>query len=228
MLNEARKKVEGMKRNIPYSYEKAQQLGILLFWKTKLRQANEIPVDENSLQRRITMYNIEVPEVLTIEFIKEKVEEAQQRWKDLKEEGQVLREKFLLDHSPKLLNSEECNNKLKNRMLQSVKKSFKRKSDFKYLTKHAGKGVKTSLKRVHEVNQNNEIIQTHTEKEAIEQIIFNHNKNHYREACNTPMYKDKIYQKLQQDDTRDTILDGNLDPSECDNEDVYKFLSLLK
>ena len=42
------------------------------------------------------------------------------------------------------------------------------------------------------------------------------------------MYKDKIYQKLQQDDTRDAILDRNLDLLECDNKDVYKFLSLLK
>jgi len=31
MLNQARKKVEGMQRNIPYSYEKARRWGMLLY-----------------------------------------------------------------------------------------------------------------------------------------------------------------------------------------------------
>ena len=42
------------------------------------------------------------------------------------------------------------------------------------------------------------------------------------------MYKDKIYDKLQQTEVRNAILDGTLDLNDCDSENVYKFLALLK
>ena len=36
VLNAARVKVEGQRRNIPYSCEKVKYQGILLFWKAKV------------------------------------------------------------------------------------------------------------------------------------------------------------------------------------------------
>ena len=42
------------------------------------------------------------------------------------------------------------------------------------------------------------------------------------------MYQDRIYPKLQQDETRNAILDETLGRENCDNEDVYQFLKLLK
>ena len=41
-------------------------------------------------------------------------------------------------------------------------------------------------------------------------------------------YKDKIYNKLQQNDIRDKILSRELDISECDDNVVHEFLALLK
>ena len=94
--------------------------------------------------------------------------------------------------------------------------------------KHAGKGLKNSLKRLYVANKNNEIIQTYEEKEKIENIIFKHNSHHYRAAYKTPMHKDKIHDKLQHKEVWNAILDGKLNPSDCTNSNVYKFLALLK
>ena len=42
------------------------------------------------------------------------------------------------------------------------------------------------------------------------------------------MFQDKIYNKLQEDKIRDDILDGKLEPNECDQNQVFQFLSLLQ
>ena len=81
---------------------------------------------------------------------------------------------------------------------------------------------------MHEVNANNQIIKTYIKKEHIEQAIADYNTTHYSQALNTPMHQDRIYPKLQQDETRNTILDGTLGRENCDNEDIYQFLKLLK
>ena len=41
------------------------------------------------------------------------------------------------------------------------------------------------------------------------------------------VYKDKIYNRLQNNDVRDRILKERLDPNECLNADVYEFQTLL-
>ena len=42
------------------------------------------------------------------------------------------------------------------------------------------------------------------------------------------VYKDKIYNRLQNNDIRDRILKGRLDLNEYSNTDVYEFLMLLQ
>ena len=51
---------------------------------------------------------------------------------------------------------------------------------------------------------------------------------HFRQGFDSKAYKDRIYKKLQIDQIRDKILQGELDISECDDNDVYSFLKLLK
>ena len=91
-----------------------------------------------------------------------------------------------------------------------------------------GRGEKSSLKKVHEIDENSNIIKTHVLKEDIEDIIMTHNTNHFKAAHETPVHNDQIYPQLQQDNVRNKILDGTLERSECDNEDVCHFLKLLK
>ena len=42
------------------------------------------------------------------------------------------------------------------------------------------------------------------------------------------MYQDKIYNKLQDDNIRNKIINGQLQQQECNSEKVYHFLKLLK
>ena len=51
VLNAARVKVKGQRRNIPYSCEKVKCQGILLFWKAKVCQLKGMPVDEEVLEK---------------------------------------------------------------------------------------------------------------------------------------------------------------------------------
>ena len=84
MLNQARKKVEGMKRNISYSQEKAKRSGTMLFWKSKIRQLKGKPVDTDAMNRRMTMHNIFVPDEITIEIAKQYLKTSQKQWDELK------------------------------------------------------------------------------------------------------------------------------------------------
>ena len=42
------------------------------------------------------------------------------------------------------------------------------------------------------------------------------------------MLKDRIYNHLLENKTRDRILNGNLHRDKCNNNDIFDFLSLLK
>ena len=47
-------------------------------------------------------------------------------------------------------------------------------------------------------------------------------------AHDTVVYNDKIYLQLEDDKVRDKILQGGLYREDCDNPNVFEFLSLLK
>jgi len=112
--------------------------------------------------------------------------------------------------------------------MNRIKKNLQWKHSFHYTSKHVSKRIKESLKRLHEVNQNQEIIKTSIKKEEIEHTIFSHNLNHFKKNHNTIAYKDKIYSKLQDDKVKDKILNGQLRKEDYDHEDIYNFLKLMK
>ena len=45
---------------------------------------------------------------------------------------------------------------------------------------------------------------------------------------NTPIYNDTIYNKLQNETKRDKILEGTLAREQCNDDNVFKFIKLLK
>ena len=65
-------------------------------------------------------------------------------------------------------------------------------------------------------------------KEEIEEQIINYNHKHCTQAHQTKIYQDKICNKLQQDNKREKISDGDLRRQECDSKEVFEFLKLLK
>ena len=62
VLNAATRKVEGPRRNILYSVEKVRRQGTLLFWKEKVRQLKRISINNEVLQKRKEIYEIECPD----------------------------------------------------------------------------------------------------------------------------------------------------------------------
>jgi len=83
------------------------------------------------------------------------------------------------------------------------------------------------LKRLHEKDENGNIITTYLDRRSIEDKLLTFNRDHYRKVLNTNVYKDKIYHKFQDNPIRDKILSGTLDSNEYDNEEVFEFLRLL-
>ena len=78
------------------------------------------------------------------------------------------------------------------------------------------------------MDNNEQIVNAIAQKEKIEEVMFHHNTTYYQQAMQTLMCQDKTCNKLQEDEIRNNILDGKLKRNQCDNGDVYQFLTLLK
>ena len=120
MFECARKKVEGPSHNIPYSEKKVQCLGTFLYWKSKVRQLKGIPVDEEELSKKKEIYLIDVPEDVTREMAKEQLTTAREQWHAIKEKGVELREKYLLDQYNGPTNTDDFDEKKKDKAIKSV------------------------------------------------------------------------------------------------------------
>jgi len=229
IFNQARKKIEGIDRRVPYSQEKVKARETINVWKAVIRKLQHKPIDENKLQTQIHTWDIQIDHVVTVEEAKLNLQIAKERWSEVKKNGQEYRQQYLLDHYHSTLDESQTNHqKMKSKVLKSIEKQQKRTHAFRYLSKHAGKGIKGSLKRLHIINHNNEIQKTIIDKESIENEIMKYNTKHFKEAHQSKTFKDKIYAELHNDVIRNNILNGQLTSNQCDYEDVWKFLKLLK
>ena len=59
ILNIARKKVEGMKRGVPYSLEKARIRDTILYWKAHIRRNKKGIVNVEVMEKRRNLHNID-------------------------------------------------------------------------------------------------------------------------------------------------------------------------
>ena len=86
----------------------------------------------------------------------------------------------------------------------------------------------TSMKCLYRINENGNIIEIYLYRETIEKEIISYNKQHYKKVLEMKTFNNKIYQKLQDNNTRDKILAGNMRVEDYNNNKVFEFLSLLK
>ena len=107
-----------------------------------------------------------------------------------------------------------------------MKKSVRININFRHLTCNAGKGQKNGLRRL-EIKEGDRVV-TVCNKNEIEWIIINHNKEHFRKAKGNKVCNYKIFYTMKEDETRHDILNGEFRRDECDNDDVHQFLFLLK
>ena len=64
-------------------------------------------------------------------------------------------------------------------------------------------------------------------REEIEERIKQFNTSYFKKVHLLVAYKDKIYNELRCNSIRDKILNGTHKREECDDENVYHFLTLL-
>ena len=65
-------------------------------------------------------------------------------------------------------------------------------------------------------------------RNEIEDTIIDHNIMHYKKVMKIKAYNNQIYKHLQNNEVRDRILTGQLQPEDYNDKDIYNFLSLLK
>ena len=103
-----------------------------------------------------------------------------------------------------------------------------RNHTFQYLSHHAGKGQRDGIKRLYQVNQNNKIVETYVEWSKIEKELLNYNALYFIQAHYAKAYKDKVHNTLRDNKVRERILKGEIQREDCDNDNMYYFLKLLK
>ena len=84
------------------------------------------------------------------------------------------------------------------------------------------------LKWLYIKEENGNIIDTFLDRETIESKLLDFNQKHYKKVMSINEYKDKIHNKLQDNETRNKILSRLLNKGEFNYSNVYKFLKLLK
>ena len=132
---------------MPYSKEKVKVRETIDVWKAVIRKLQFKIVNENKLEAQAERWKIQINDNETVESAKTKLQEAKEHWNEVKRKGQELREQYLMDHHHKNLDESNQNHqKVKRKVLKNIKKQQKRIHAFRYLSKHAGKGIKGSLK----------------------------------------------------------------------------------
>ena len=91
-----------------------------------------------------------------------------------------------------------------------------------------GKELNILLKSIKVKDEDGKVIDIKYKRLEIEQVLIQQNIKYYKKVLNTPVYKDRIYDKLADNDVRNRILDGTLRYEEYDSIEVYKFLKLLE
>ena len=83
------------------------------------------------------------------------------------------------------------------------------------------------LTRVYQVDRNKKILNAHLSRDNIEDTLISFNTNHYKKAHSTPTYTNYVHNKLLQDDFRDKVLQGNINPNQINDIHLYDLLNLL-
>ena len=228
MLQTATKKVEGMKCGIPYSEEKEKRRCRVLYYKMMIREFEQKIVDQDlKIARRYRAVIVNEPQ--TLAEAEEGLAIAKELWKEIIERGAEYREKELLDyHQAEITEEGEKLVKKKKKIMAGIRKKLQRDHVFHYLSRHVGKGLRDTIRRLHVQNEHKEVIETLIKREDVENRLIEFNANHFKKALNSIAHKDKICNKLRRSSIRDKILNGTLDREECDDYRVCRFLCLLK
>ena len=233
IINKATSTAEGPLRMIPFSDIKLQAFEERQYWKKYIKLLNGSKIykfhlyqhEENGdvcpIPTRVEKkYRVELAEIeLCISSIN--VRKAIT-------EANVNRDAFLLDLIREDVDVSKLKGNTKKKYLKTISNSERKKSTFKYLSEHIGKGENTALSTVIKYNKKDEVIKIGSDRHTVERMLIQYNTSHFKQAYHSTLYKDKIFPKLSDNKIQERILEGRVSPKECSSYDVYKFLSFLR
>jgi len=85
---------------------------------------------------------------------------------------------------------------LQKKLIDKIKKAQNRNHPFQYLTRNFSKEKYNHFKRLHQVDENNKIINTFLDWKTIEIEIIQFNESHYKKVFETKVVTDKMQDKL--------------------------------
>jgi len=92
---------------------------------------------------------------------------------------------------------------------------------------NVGHKPKRALKQIKIVDVSGKVIKIIHHREEIERMAIKQNKIHHRKEFQIKTYKNKIYNKLLNSNVHNRILNRDLRQDECDESNIFEFLSLL-
>ena len=141
VFNNARKKIEGQIRKVPFSKEKEKKRGMLMYQKAKVKQLKGGFVDAKNMEKRKQLYEIIDEKIESISQAKNQVVKAKEEWDKIVENRKEIREKELLDFYNKFLDPKDSENqKEQKRIIRGIQKTLQKQHDFQYMTVNLGKG----------------------------------------------------------------------------------------
>jgi len=161
VLSAARKYIEGVQRNVPYSKVKQIKESTLKYLRVLINKKRGKRIDEGVLKRRKEYCKLDL-EMEDLPVLVSRYEEVVEDWtvfksNQLKEKEEKLLELYLTE----IIGDSEEALKQRKKALRSIKMKKFQENTFSKLTKGVGKGEKKSLVTVREVNAEGEIVKEH-------------------------------------------------------------------
>ena len=131
----ALRKVEGIKRNVPYSSEKEKRRAAVLCRKMQICKLKGIVVDKELIEKRRKEAELNDEELSDEKEAEEALEKAKEEWKDIVDRGKEIREKELLDyHHSEVICENEDQIKKKKKIISRIKKKLNKMYTFHYIS----------------------------------------------------------------------------------------------
>ena len=134
----------------------------------QIRKCKGIVVEKELMKIRQDEAGMSGTEFNTVNKVEEALKKAKDEWKEIVEKEKEIREKELLDyHHSELIYEDEDQIKKKKKIISKIKKNLNRTHTLLYIIRYVGKGERDSIKRIHIMDINQQIIKIHVKRKFI-------------------------------------------------------------
>ena len=233
IFRRATKHAEVPRRNAPFSEEKLQVFSARRYWRKYCRILGGATLNSEALEmdrkngKELPLRD-DISKNIKKELAQIELAIAKQNVARYLKNCKTKRDDFLYDLRSKEPENSDKKGANKRTIIKAIAKSESMKSTFKYLTSTVGKGDNSALTMVITYNIDNEVVKLAHNKETVEKTIIEYNTKHFKQALNSNLCCDKVFPRLSEAKIQQSIVQGNLPASECDDPAVHELLLLLR